>query len=49
MTGKTMKTGVLIVGAGHAGAQVALMLRKLGYSGAIALVGAEPDGRHGFA
>ena len=43
MTGKTMKTGVLIVGAGHAGAQVALMLRKLGYSGAIALVGAEPD------
>ncbi|PQA87384.1 NAD(P)/FAD-dependent oxidoreductase [Hyphococcus luteus] len=34
---------VLIIGAGHAGAQAALMLRKLGYAGAVALAGAEAD------
>jgi 3-phenylpropionate/trans-cinnamate dioxygenase ferredoxin reductase subunit len=34
---------VLIVGGGHAGAQVALALRQQGYVGSIALVGEEPD------
>jgi 3-phenylpropionate/trans-cinnamate dioxygenase ferredoxin reductase subunit len=39
-----MKTyDVLIVGAGHAGAQVAQELRRLNYSGSIALLGDEPD------
>lgn len=39
MTHEKITTGVLIVGAGHAGAQAALMLRQLGYTGAVALVG----------
>ena len=34
---------VAIVGAGHGGAQAAIQLRQLGYSGSIGLVGAEPD------
>ncbi len=34
---------VLIIGAGHAGAQVAVSLRQLGYQGSIAIVGDEPD------
>jgi len=34
---------VLIVGAGHAGAQVAIALRQQGFAGSIALVGDEPD------
>lgn len=34
---------VLIVGAGHAGAQAALMLRQLKFAGSIALLGAEPE------
>ncbi|MDP8912291.1 MAG: FAD-dependent oxidoreductase [Pseudomonadota bacterium] len=35
--------GVLIVGAGHAGAQAAILLRQLGFEGSIGLVGAEPE------
>jgi 3-phenylpropionate/trans-cinnamate dioxygenase ferredoxin reductase subunit len=34
---------VLIVGAGHAGAQAAILLRQLGFNGSIGLVGAEPE------
>jgi 3-phenylpropionate/trans-cinnamate dioxygenase ferredoxin reductase subunit len=34
---------VLIVGAGHAGAQAAIALRQRGFAGSIALVGDEPD------
>ncbi len=34
---------VLIVGAGHGGAQVAILLRQHGFDGRIALVGAEPE------
>lgn len=34
---------VLIVGAGHAGAHMALALRQLGFDGSIALVGEEPE------
>ena len=34
---------VLIVGAGHAGAQAAILLRQHGFEGSIGLVGAEPD------
>ena len=34
---------VLIVGAGHGGAQAAIALRQQGHRGSIALVGAEPD------
>jgi 3-phenylpropionate/trans-cinnamate dioxygenase ferredoxin reductase component len=34
---------VLIVGAGHAGAQAALVLRQQGFSGSVAIVGEEPD------
>ncbi|MFN3945785.1 MAG: NAD(P)/FAD-dependent oxidoreductase [Allosphingosinicella sp.] len=34
---------VVIVGAGHAGAQCAVALRQQGFDGSIALVGAEPD------
>ena len=38
---KTMTTGVLVVGAGHAGAAVAVQLRQAGYDGAIMLVNDE--------
>ncbi|WP_068085292.1 NAD(P)/FAD-dependent oxidoreductase [Novosphingobium rosa] len=34
---------VLIVGAGHAGAQCAIALRQSGFSGSIMLIGREPD------
>jgi len=34
---------VLIVGAGHGGAQVAIALRQRGFAGGVAIVGAEPD------
>ncbi|PSJ36996.1 NAD(P)/FAD-dependent oxidoreductase [Allosphingosinicella deserti] len=34
---------IVIVGAGHAGAQAAIQLRQLGFPGSIALVGAEPE------
>jgi 3-phenylpropionate/trans-cinnamate dioxygenase ferredoxin reductase component len=34
---------VLIVGAGHGGAQAAIALRQAGFAGSVALVGAEPD------
>jgi 3-phenylpropionate/trans-cinnamate dioxygenase ferredoxin reductase component len=34
---------IVIVGAGHGGAQAAIALRQQGFSGSIALVGAEPD------
>jgi 3-phenylpropionate/trans-cinnamate dioxygenase ferredoxin reductase subunit len=34
---------VLIVGGGHAGAQVAIALRQQGFAGSIAIVGDEPD------
>jgi 3-phenylpropionate/trans-cinnamate dioxygenase ferredoxin reductase subunit len=34
---------VLIVGAGHAGAQAALMLRQLKFEGTVALLGDEPE------
>ncbi|PZU61026.1 MAG: pyridine nucleotide-disulfide oxidoreductase [Sphingobium sp.] len=34
---------VLIVGAGHAGAQAALVLRQLGFDGTVGVVGDEPE------
>jgi len=34
---------VLIVGAGHGGAQAAILLRQHGFAGSIGLVGAEPE------
>ncbi|HEY0111520.1 MAG TPA: FAD-dependent oxidoreductase [Allosphingosinicella sp.] len=34
---------VAIVGAGHAGAQAAIQLRQLGFSGSVGLIGAEPE------
>jgi len=34
---------ILIVGAGHGGAQAAIALRQNGYEGLIAIVGEEPD------
>ncbi|HEX8239832.1 MAG TPA: FAD-dependent oxidoreductase [Allosphingosinicella sp.] len=34
---------VVIVGAGHAGAQTAIQLRQLGFAGSVALVGAEAE------
>ncbi len=38
-----MRYDVLIVGAGHGGAQAAIALRQHGYSGSVALVGNETD------
>ncbi|WP_044558486.1 NAD(P)/FAD-dependent oxidoreductase [Azospirillum sp. B4] len=38
-----MHHDVLIVGAGHGGAQAAITLRQRGYAGSIAIVGAEPE------
>ena len=38
-----MKYDVLIVGAGHGGAQAALMLRQLKFEGTIGIVGEEPE------
>lgn len=37
------KRDVVIVGAGHAGAQAAIMLRQLHFAGSIAVVGNEPE------
>ena len=34
---------ILIVGAGHAGAQAAIALRQNKYAGSIAIVGDEPE------
>jgi 3-phenylpropionate/trans-cinnamate dioxygenase ferredoxin reductase subunit len=34
---------ILIVGAGHAGAQAAIALRQAKYEGTIAIVGDEPE------
>jgi 3-phenylpropionate/trans-cinnamate dioxygenase ferredoxin reductase subunit len=34
---------LIIVGAGHAGAQAAIQLRQLGFAGTIAVIGAEPE------
>ncbi|HEV2818663.1 MAG TPA: FAD-dependent oxidoreductase [Allosphingosinicella sp.] len=34
---------VLIVGAGHGGAQAAIALRQSGFAGSLAMIGAEPD------
>jgi 3-phenylpropionate/trans-cinnamate dioxygenase ferredoxin reductase subunit len=38
----TERYDVLIVGAGHGGAQAAIMLRQAGFTGTVALVGEEP-------
>lgn len=38
-----MTYDIVIVGAGHAGAQAAIQLRQLGFAGSIALIGAESD------
>ncbi len=38
-----LKYDVLIVGAGHGGAQAAIALRQAKFGGSIAIVGAEPD------
>ena len=35
--------GVIIVGAGHGGAQAALVLRQQGYAGSILMIGREPE------
>ena len=37
-----MSAGTVIVGAGQAGAQLAISLREMGYLGGISLIGAEP-------
>jgi 3-phenylpropionate/trans-cinnamate dioxygenase ferredoxin reductase subunit len=34
---------ILIAGAGHAGAQSAILLRQLGFEGSVGLIGAEAD------
>lgn len=39
----SMTHDIIIVGAGHAGAQAAIQLRQLGFQGSIALIGAEPE------
>jgi len=38
-----MHHDILIVGAGHAGAQAAIQLRQLKFAGSIGLVTEEPD------
>lgn len=40
---ETGRYDVLIVGAGHGGAQAAIALRQLGFAGSLAMIGAEPD------
>jgi 3-phenylpropionate/trans-cinnamate dioxygenase ferredoxin reductase component len=37
------KKGVVIVGAGHGGAQAAMVLRQQGYAGSILMIGREPE------
>ena len=34
---------IVIVGAGHSGAQAAIQLRQLGFAGTVALIGSEPE------
>ena len=34
---------VLIVGAGHAGAQAAITLRQMAFEGSVAMIGDEPE------
>ena len=41
--GDGLHADVLVVGAGHAGAQVAASLRQMKFSGTVALLGDEPD------
>lgn len=42
--GKGMShSDIIIVGAGHGGAQAAVMLRQLGYSGSVTMIGREAD------
>ncbi len=43
LPGATTRFDVLIVGAGHAGAHLAMSLRQLGFAGTVALLGDEPD------
>lgn len=38
-----MTSGVVIVGAGHAGAACAIALRQGGYADGIRVIGVEPD------
>ena len=38
-----MNFDIVIVGAGHGGAQAAIMLRQLKFEGSIAIVGEEPE------
>jgi 3-phenylpropionate/trans-cinnamate dioxygenase ferredoxin reductase subunit len=40
---ETPSYDVLIVGAGHGGAQAAIALRQAGFAGSVAIAGAEPD------
>ena len=39
----TTRYDIVIVGAGHGGAQAAIALRQKGFSGSIAMIGAEPE------
>jgi 3-phenylpropionate/trans-cinnamate dioxygenase ferredoxin reductase subunit len=43
MSAMTSRYDVVIVGAGHAGAHAAIALRRNGFEGTIAIIGAEPD------
>ena len=43
MTPAADRHDVLIVGAGHGGAQAAIALRQRGFPGAIGIIGEEPD------
>ena len=37
------KADVVIVGAGHGGAQCAIALRQAGFEGSVAVIGREPE------
>jgi 3-phenylpropionate/trans-cinnamate dioxygenase ferredoxin reductase component len=39
----TTRSDIVIAGAGHGGAQAAIMLRQLGFAGSIVMVGREPE------
>jgi 2-polyprenyl-6-methoxyphenol hydroxylase-like FAD-dependent oxidoreductase len=41
--GVAARYDVLIVGAGHGGAQAAISLRQAGFDGSIAIIGDEPE------